>query len=164
MVSLLGLLLLGIVLLLNRTLGCALILGYSAVTIALFVLAKVTGAPLQDTEQRRAPDKLFLNGYLPMSSTAESLDLHGHTVTGAMKVTHEYLSQREDEYRHNRSQHLRHATIITGPGTKYRSGEHEPANLIRPTVINFLKINKYRYESSSETPGILRVDLESHAL
>ncbi|KAK3751183.1 hypothetical protein RRG08_023941 [Elysia crispata] len=164
MISLLGLFLLGLVLLLDRTLGCVLILGYIVLTIALFVLTKVTGGFVHGVEQRKPPDKLFPNGYLPMSSTAESLDLHGHTVTGAMKVIHEYLSQREDEYRYNRSQHLRHATIITGPGTKYRSGEHEHASLIRPTVINFLKINKYRYESPSETPGIIKVDLESHAL
>ncbi|GFR60564.1 hypothetical protein ElyMa_003534700 [Elysia marginata] len=163
-VSLFGLFLLGIVLLLDRTLGCVLILVYMALTIALFLVAKIAGKPCSNVEQRRPPDKPFLNGFLPMSSPAESLDLHGYTVTGAMKVMHEYLGQRENEYRYNRSQHLRHATIITGPGPRYGGGEHEHANLIKPTVINFLKINKYRYESSSETPGVIKVDLESHAL
>lgn len=163
-VSLFGLFLLGVVLLLDRTLGSCLILFYSALTIAIYVAAKIVDSSSPVLEQRRPPDKPFPNGFLPLSSTAESLDLHGYTVTGAMKVIHEYLGQRENEYRCNRSQHLRHATIITGPGSRYSSGEHEHANLIKPTVINFLKINKYRFESSSETPGVIKVDLESHAL
>ncbi|GFN88110.1 hypothetical protein PoB_001461600 [Plakobranchus ocellatus] len=165
-ISLFGLLLLGISLLLDRTLGCALILVYSALVIAIYVAAKITHSSMTEAEPRRPPDKKFPNGFLPLSSTAESLDLHGHTVTGAMRVVHEYLREREDEYRENRSQHLRHATIITGAGSgsRHSGGEHDQASLIKPTVINFLKINKYRYESSSETPGLIRVDLESHAL
>ncbi|CAG5129732.1 unnamed protein product [Candidula unifasciata] len=154
---------LALTLLASKVAGSIVIVIFMAALTALFAINKLNQKldlqqtdPLDSTRSKISHP----NGYLALSNITESLDLHGHTVTGAMKVMHEFLREHEDEYRKNRAQHVRHVTIITGEGN--HSDPHDSANLVKPTVVNFLKINKYKYEVSSDCPGLIKVDLESH--
>ncbi|BFZ14699.1 hypothetical protein BsWGS_17738 [Bradybaena similaris] len=154
---------LALTLLANTVAGALVIVIYMVAVTALFVINKLNkNIALQQTDALSSTSRKTShpNGYLALSNVTESLDLHGHTVTGAMKVMHEFLREHEDEYRKNRVQHVRHVTIITGEGN--HSDPHDSANLVKPTVVNFLKINKYKYEVSSDCPGLIKVDLESH--
>lgn len=161
--SLLGLGSLALTLLVNRAVGTILVFLLIALVTCLFVLNKVKKNPeiLQENVSPPPPRNISVhpNGYLPMCNPTESLDLHGHTVTGAMKVLHSFLQEHEEAYRQNRSRHIRYVTIITGDGEHLDSG-----NLIKPTVVNFLKINKYKYDVSKEVQGLVKVDLESHSI
>ncbi|CAL1537886.1 unnamed protein product [Lymnaea stagnalis] len=159
--SLLGLGSLALTLLVNRAVGTILVFLFIALVTCLFVLNKVKKNPEILQENTAPPPRnisVHPNGYLPMSNPTESLDLHGHTVTGAMKVLHSFLQEHEEAYRQNRSRHIRHVTIITGDGDHLDGG-----NLIKPTVVNFLKINKYKYDVSKEVQGLVKVDLDSHS-
>uniref|UniRef100_A0A0B7B6M2 Smr domain-containing protein n=1 Tax=Arion vulgaris TaxID=1028688 RepID=A0A0B7B6M2_9EUPU len=154
---------LALTLLADKVAGSVVVIIFIAVVTALFVVNRL----IKNLDQQEPDPPLSLqtklshpNGYLALSNITESLDLHGHTVTGAMKALHEFLREHEDEYRKNRAQYIRHVTIITGEGNY--SDPHDSTNLVKPTVVNFLKINKYKYEVSSDSPGLIKVDLESH--
>ncbi|XP_059153328.1 uncharacterized protein LOC131939122 [Physella acuta] len=157
-VSLLGLGSLALTLVFNKVVGSVLVFFFMAVVTGLFVVNKVKkNHELNERSASPPPRNISThpNGYLPLSSPLDSLDLHGHTVTGAMKVLHSFLQEHEEAYRRNRAQHIRHVTIITGDG--------QDSNLIKPTVVNFLKINKYKFETPPDTTGLVKVDLDSHS-
>nr|KAI8756744.1 hypothetical protein BgiMline_010259 [Biomphalaria glabrata] len=152
---------LAITLLVNKVVATIVVFTLITILTGLYVLNKVKKRALEVAPVTTQPPPRNIsshpNGYLPLSNPTESLDLHGHSVTGAMKVLHMFLQEHEEEYRKNRSRHIRHVTIITGDTCDNK-------NLIRPTVENFLKINRYKYDVSTEVPGLVKVDLESHVL
>ncbi|XP_035828810.1 uncharacterized protein LOC101851376 isoform X2 [Aplysia californica] len=111
MLLLVALSFIALTLLVNRAAGSVLVFVLMGIITALFVVNKVSSdddlPPRTSTRSHHnsgnnnsnhsGQHSPVPNGYLQLSNPTESLDLHGHTVTGAMKVLHTFLRENEED-------------------------------------------------------------------